>query len=456
MLLGKYLVALAPSLAAATTASPRRQRLHVLYLANDLLHHCTHLEPSSTFPDEIKPFLRDLFTATISPSATKTLAKLERLLDLWATRSYYPAATISELRAATRDAASGLQPTSADSEARNRTTGRPFLLPPFHGDPGLPFYDLPAANMLPHLVPNSPVPINPRLVKPIQFSTLKPNEPLALAVKDFLASVDHIFTAADTSTDTDPDAVGGTSREGYYGWSRGFCEKMKTKNRTAAGEEKTGRGRERGRSYGSDISNNRRSYSQSRSPSRSRSRHYRESRSRSRSSRSRSPPVHVGFQPPLQLQPMPLPPQLHQLQQHINYLPDPHHHYPNSSQFPPIPPPPPPPPPQMGYPYPQNVQYPWPPPPPPPPPGFHQMMAQQQQQGGFVPYGYYQPQQPQQPQQQQWNQQGYQYGGQAGPGPGVQGASGQGQGQGGDGSGGFDDYRSAKGREMGAKRGWKT
>lgn len=462
VLLGKYLVALSPSLTkppSGPSPSPRRQRLHMLYLVNDILHHTTRNEPFPTFPEEIKTFLKDLFTAAIAPGAVKQLAKVERLLNLWKTQSYYPAPFTAELLAAVRDAAAGK---SSSAPREKPATERPLLLPPFHGDPSLPFYDLPAANLLPHLKPNAPTPINPRLVKPIQFSTLTPSEPLAAAVKDFLASVEGMFSGADIGVG-DPDAVGGLfgsagEGEGYYGWSRSFCENMRMKKRAVAegkssrSEGRASRSRRRGSYSDSDRSG---SYSRSRSRSRSRSggrRRYRESRSRSPSSRSRSrSPARPSFgqsQPPLQGIPPPPP------QPHLNYPPElaqQQQHYPPPQGYPP--PPPPLPMPQMPYGYPQGQFWP-PPPPPPPPPGFQQMMHQQFQQG----YGYLWPQQPQQqqqgfppfppppqppvpqqqhvqtdeeqPQQQQQQQKS--------------------------GQGGYEDYRSAKGREMGTRRGWKT
>lgn len=75
------------------------------------------------------------------------------------------------------------------------------------------------------------------------------------------------------------------------------------------------------------------------------------------------------------------------------------------------------------------------------------------QQQGFVGYGYAGYGQAQG--QQQWGQQG------AGGGYPPQYAQGPQGGQGGQEAGtgtgtGFDDYRSVKGREIGAKRGWKT
>src|SRR5205807_2209290 len=179
---------------------------------------------------------------------------------------------------------------STDSAKAKVSEEKPLLLPPFHGDPSLPFYDLPAANMLPHLIPNSPTPINPRLMKPIQFSTLVPNESLATAVKDLIKSVDDLFNGDDALME-DPDAIGGGGGEGYYGWSRDFCEKMKQKKRAALKEKRYSR--RRSYSYSPDTSQPDRSassYSRSRSHSRDRRRRLgrRDSGSRSPSSRTNS------------------------------------------------------------------------------------------------------------------------------------------------------------------------
>lgn len=448
VLLGKYLVALSPSLTkppSGPSPSPRRQRLHMLYLVNDILHHTTRNEPSPTFPEEIKPFLKDLFTAAIAPGAVKQLAKVERLLNLWKTQAYYPAPFTADLLTAVRDVEAGNK--SASSPRDNPATGRPLLLPPSHGDPSLPFYDLPAANILPHIKENAPTPINPRLLKPIQFSTLTPSEPLAKAVKDFLVSVEGIFSGGDISAG-DPDAVGGLlgsagGGESYYGWSRSFCEEMRNKKRAAAegkssrSEGRTSHSRRRGSYSDSERSG---SYSRSRSRSRSRSggrRRYRESRSRSPSSRSRSrSPARPSFgqsQPALQGIPPPPP------QPHLNYPPElTQQHYPPPQGYPP--PPPPPPIPQMPYAYPQG-QY-W-PPPPPPPPGFQQMMQQQFQQQG---YAYPWPSQ---------QQQGYPPFPPPPPQPPAQQGQNDGEQQQQQQQGGYEDYRGVKGREIGTRRGWK-
>ena len=142
-----------------------------------------------------------------------------------------------------------------DSAKAKVLVEKPLLLPPFHGDPSLPFYHLPAVNMLPHLIPNSPTSIHPRLMKPIQFSTLAPNESLPAAVKDFIKSVDNMFNGGDALME-DPDAIGGSGGEGYYGWSRDICEKMKQKKGASLKEKRDSR--LRNGSYSSDVSQNNR------------------------------------------------------------------------------------------------------------------------------------------------------------------------------------------------------
>ncbi|CUS07481.1 unnamed protein product [Tuber aestivum] len=473
--LGKFLTALSPSLSTSTTAtgkaSARRKRVSVLYLVNDLLHHTTYNEPSDgLLAEEVKPFLADLFVAAMYPGAVKQLAKLEKLLDIWAEKGYYSKSFIEELKFIVRDATSATptaRPTASTETAKARVSvEKPLLLPPFHGDPSLPFYDLPAANMLPHLIPNSPTPINPRLMKPIQFSTLVPNESLAAAVRDFIKSTDDMFNGDDAPME-DPDAIGGGGGESYYGWSKDFCEKMKQKKRAALKEERDYR--HRSYSYTSDASRQSRSasyYSRSRSRSRDRRRSSRGRGSRSRSpssrsssrsrararsrSRSRSGSAEKpSFQQPPRTQP------------NISPLVE-TRQYPHQSGYPA--PPPPLPPHHLHQPY-YRAQPAFPPPPPPPPPppqNWNMPNAQQQQQ---QQQQYYQQQQQQYP---------YNYGGPSPPpppsAPGTHhqqqhqyppaGAQGwqppQGPSQGGAYTQQYEDYRSVKGREIGAKRGWKT
>jgi hypothetical protein len=96
---------------------------------------------------------------------------------------------------------------------------------------------------MPHIVPNSARPINPSLVKPLRFVAGPADENLANAVRNLLRDVNNIFGATqnqnpdeDILLDIDElgqpiirDEITGEilSGEGYYGWSKAFCERMK-------------------------------------------------------------------------------------------------------------------------------------------------------------------------------------------------------------------------------------
>ncbi|KAA8905849.1 hypothetical protein FN846DRAFT_778682, partial [Sphaerosporella brunnea] len=207
--LAKYLAALSPGLADSTTpsgkkSSARRKRVHILYLINDVLHQTKYLLwDNGAFAEGIRPALPGLFATAMYPKAVKQLAKLERLLAIWDSKQYYPHVFIEELRTAIKDAAAAKD--SAAGEAGTRTKQKVQLLPPFHGDPSIPFYDLPAGNLLPLITPNSTAPINSRLVKPVQFASITPEPKLVAAVQDFLTSVDMMFAGQDAGEE--PDSV---------------------------------------------------------------------------------------------------------------------------------------------------------------------------------------------------------------------------------------------------------
>lgn len=305
----------------------------------------------------------------------------------------------------------------------------PYVMPAMHGDPSTPWYDLPAGNLMPHIIPNSTRPINPDMVRPLQFVAGPADESLVAAVKSLLDDVKNIFegeTDPDESLSWDIDELGQPivldevtgeviEGEGYYGWSRTFCEKMKRRRGGVdradddrdrghtSRSRSSSRGKKRRRYSDSDesssashrASHRRSAYSSSRSPSPAgrRGRKGVRSRSPSRSrtySRSRSPdsPRQAGartFQPtpdrPEGFPPNPLP----------AFVP------PGAFQngFNPALPPPPPPPPPPPYNAPAQQQYgswpippppppfpnaPWPPPPPPVAPGNFQHAP-----GGFPP-----------------------------------------------------------------------
>ena len=237
--------------------SGRRRQLHILYLMNDLVHHARYHSDSSsiysTFISDLQSYLRNLFrSASTCNSETypNQHRKIQELLDIWENNGYYHSSYIEELRETVADAAksdsleTGRGPKIANG-AQNEALGEekkdtPFIMPASHGDPSTPFYDLPAGNILPHIMPNSSTPINPQLVKPLQFVSGPADESLVNIVKDFLQKVETLDDSGfgDEGIDVDLDEMGQCvlrdeitgevlEGDGYYGWSRAFCEKMK-------------------------------------------------------------------------------------------------------------------------------------------------------------------------------------------------------------------------------------
>ncbi|KAI8627692.1 hypothetical protein F5Y19DRAFT_440811 [Xylariaceae sp. FL1651] len=429
--LAKYFVALANSFAAdlATTrkaheTSSKRKRLHLLYVLNDALYHARIRDQNDSFAASLEPALPNLFqSAAAFPNCPKHTKKILTLLDIWEESRHYPSDFINKLRTAVNDAPHSQDPVSLVDSSTNGLSNNgtrfsrdaPFLMPTMHGDAAAPWYDLPAANWLPVIEPNSTRPMNPEMIKPLQFSAGPADKQLIKAVQDLLADVDRIYSKEcmlnDGRTENidqlgqrvildeiTGEVIGG---ETYYGWSRPFCEKMKQRRKKKDAPDNGQRGRSasrspsrsysrsssrgsarpafkrrrlsaspdpaqsssrsKSRSYDRhrDYSRDRRrqrSYSSSRSPSRSRSRSRSRSLERSSPSAAQSRPY---IKSPNPLNPgSSLPPNPQFPQQQSNFMqqgfpPVP----PNFHQFP-VPPPPPP-----------NYQGPWPPPPPPPPTG---------------------------------------------------------------------------------------
>ena len=429
--MGKYLVALSDSLTKTIGndesnpskeqgPSGRRRQLHILYLINDLVHHTKYHSDSSstysTFTSDISLYTTDLFrfASTSNPETYPNQhKKIQELLDIWENNDYYPFSYIEELRETVLNAP---KPDNLDTGrgsktangTRNEALGEekkdaPFIMPASHGDPSTPFYDLPAGNILPHIVPNSFTPINPQLVKPLQFVSGPADESLVTIVKDFLQKVETLDDSGfgGDGIDVDLDEMGQCvlrdeitgdilEGDGYYGWSRAFCEKMKRRGEGDEDNAKairinesldrslsprkrrrySGSGRspsiDTGRSSSLNSRDSRRYRLRSGSRSRSASmekRQYRSLRSPSRS-KSRSP----SYSPPQTISAFQQPsiisnaPPSSQAPQQGSSPPPPPFPHPFSQGFPigpggiPIPPPPPP-----------NYQGQWPPPPPPMP-----------------------------------------------------------------------------------------
>ena len=412
--IGKYLVALTASLAASQEKKPRpiknvsawRQQRHVLYLLHDFLHHSRFHEhgatKESTIAKDLQPHLADLCThAAAHPAQTHARhhRKLAQLLNIWEQSSLCPAPYVQSIRDAvtkagktgTTDGLLGASTTdtvsTTPSSADDKKKAVPYVLPAYHGDPSAPYYELPAANLIPHIARNSGRPINTQAVRALPLSSGLAPTSLASAVAAFLADVEHLYEAAPGLEDEDDGIAleldemgqplpknrmggGNVSNETYYGWSRAFCERMKEKKRgggapvgrrrsPSSASERSRSPRKRARYSSDDDSSRSRSHSPSRNRLAGRQPSYSRSRSRprggfgirdhgrDRDSESYSPPPHLGGETLAAPAPhggggLPFP------------MPFPNGMPPLGPDGMPLPPPPPP-----------NWQGPWPPPPPP-------------------------------------------------------------------------------------------
>ena len=302
----------------------------MLYLINDLLHHSKyHLNASSKSSVEAKALqthLVELFALTSAQNLDKYPKhhkRIQELLNAWEQNAYYQVQFIAKLRGVVTEAATvGYRASDEGADIVNgheeqvsseQKKEAPYIMPAFHGDSLTPYYDLPAGNIVPHIIPNSATPVNPQFVKPLQLTAGPADERLVIAVEDFMRNVDSLddigFEDERMIIDVDElgqcvvrDEISGQILEGdgYYGWSRAFCEKMKEREH-GFGKVLSGFGRDssisRGSSPGRKFSDSGSSRAGNRSRSRSRSisvnsmqdRKHRRADSRSRL-RSRSPP----------------------------------------------------------------------------------------------------------------------------------------------------------------------
>jgi len=309
--LGKYLVSLAKAQEALRSkdgvnekkaSATCRKRLHILYLLNDLLHHTKYHIPNSSqfsaFSGFIQPFVLDLIQLASLENRPKIQTRIDSLLKVWEEEAYYSKDYVNKLREAATNSASGAaNDTSTDHVALiSRSTyakEQPYVMPQSHGDPSTPYHDLPAGNMMPHILPNRPVPLRPEEIRALQFVAGPADDSLVVAVKDFLAAVEKIENHVDVRDDEgsveDIDELGQplirdetrdlVAARTYYGWSHEFCDKMKSR----VGKNYTRSGRERSYSSSSSRSRSPRKRRRYSNPASSRSASYSRSRSRNRS-----------------------------------------------------------------------------------------------------------------------------------------------------------------------------
>ncbi|RMZ83985.1 hypothetical protein DV737_g1261, partial [Chaetothyriales sp. CBS 132003] len=165
-------------------------------------------------------------------------------ISLWEDAGYFEADVIAEARRVMSDPSTAPELGEKSTTRIITTREAPYIMPATHGDPSLPFYELPAGNLMLHIIPNKTIPMRPHSIRPLQFTPGPADESLANAVRDFLKDVetiDHEFDLLDDPNVTAEvsdmgqvlyrneaeDLVGDT----YFGWSRAFCEKMTARNK---------------------------------------------------------------------------------------------------------------------------------------------------------------------------------------------------------------------------------
>ncbi|KAK5101076.1 hypothetical protein LTS08_004682 [Lithohypha guttulata] len=391
--LSKYLASLSKNIAVLPgdqegTRTCRRQ-LHLLYLINDIFHHIKHHDYDPAIRDNVQQGLQqvlsELFANAAAESKKRTNRRLNGLIDIWDAEKYCDAEVLTELRDAVTTGVSEKATKDNKDGLVTQTKELPWIMPAAHGDPTAPFFDLPAANLMPHIVPNSSRPMRPDQIRALHFTPGTADESLVNALKDFLKDVRSIddpdSTLEEEGVVPEVDEIGQLTYKNeaddvvgdtYYGWSRAFCERMKKR---AKEDDSPQRGRSRSPSSSRSRSRSqsprkRRRYSNSSSRSRSRSDHRGRSSSHFEAWQGKySPPLLQAHTFPAENRPSldngqviyhqppapRLPPPLANVpfilpQMHGNGMP--------------VPPPRPP-----------NWQGPWPPPPPPPPARFPSQFA---------------------------------------------------------------------------------
>ena len=215
----------------------------------------------------------DLFRTAALDQKKKVCTRLREVLDIWNASKLLSDPCLVQLSQVVVEPTASVVDSKrmASQDAPATQAEAPFIMPASHGDPTLPFHELPAGNFMPHIIPNKAIAMRSEDVRPLQFRAGPAESSLVNVVRSFLdevATLDNAYEYLDdegivpdidelgqiTYQNEDGELIGDT----YYGWSRQFCEKMKERVR----EPEMGTRRTRSRSYSSSS----RSRSRSRSP----------------------------------------------------------------------------------------------------------------------------------------------------------------------------------------------
>lgn len=356
----------------------------MIYLIHDVLHHNKHHTAGASTPknfvEAVEGAAVDLFRLAALDQKPRVCARLRSVLAIWEAESVLASPILKQIKETVQDPSAGTAVAGKETTKDAPATAKdlPYIMPASHGDPSLPFHELPAANFMPHIIPNKSIAMRAEDIRPLQFKPGPADEVLAGVVKKFLKEVERLEDTWEYLDDEgivpDIDDLGQMSyrdedgelvEDSYYGWSRSFCERMKDRLKVSQGRGR----RTRSRSYSSGSS-------------RSRSRHKRRRLSSSSDGSSRGPsqgldasnngragPVRSASPPPALGHSLPGQARHNTTPQSFAVPVPPVHAMPFllGPNGLPIPPPRPP-----------NWNCPWPPPllPPPPPPGYSSSWAQ--------------------------------------------------------------------------------
>ncbi|KAL6876043.1 hypothetical protein HDV57DRAFT_510463 [Trichoderma longibrachiatum] len=254
--LGKFWAVLSKNLVAEAEGerpSARRRRLHLLYIANDVLYHQVVRQGSRKLAETWAGVLPAMMgNAAAFDNCPKHKTKLSGLIDLWEEKAYFTPDVVAQLRTALANGSAEITAVNLELSETSLKLAKdaPYILPSFHGDASIPWYDLPAGTWLPHITPNSSRPMVPDQIRPIQLAAGPADKRVVDAVKTLLKDADYIYSKGNEPSDDvhigysemgerifldeiTGEVIGGDS---YYGWSRQFCERMRERRKKQSGE----------------------------------------------------------------------------------------------------------------------------------------------------------------------------------------------------------------------------
>ncbi|GAO49195.1 hypothetical protein SAICODRAFT_18207 [Saitoella complicata NRRL Y-17804] len=288
-----------------------KERLSILYLVNDILHHykqTSRPELTSAFQPSLLPLLRSAHYAHLgsdSTTADEEKSKVTNLLEIWTRKEYLPTVALIGLKAGLL-----VPPKELAATTKPRPSSTPSCTvykPTMHGNSSDPYFLQPVSCLLQAHIPGVST-LNPSRVRPVPLSTT--TDPKVMeALEEFYEKERKGWEWEWMEEEEEEDGEEEMRWEGcdvqfWRGREAEWEEEMEMLRKRRERSVSRGRSKSLSRSRSRER---RRSYPRSRSLSRSRSpprrrRSYSRSRSLSRSdsrSRSRSPLRQSRFdQPP--------------------------------------------------------------------------------------------------------------------------------------------------------------